>query len=249
MNKHTHQEANGCDVLITYSWNRVGYNILRSLAAHGLRVWTADTSSRNICSMSKFVSGSVTYPDPFTHEQEFISVLNEHIERLKPKVLLPTHDEGVVIARNRHQLPSDLIIPLPSADVQLMLSDKHRATILAMEAGVPTPQIFNSPEEAEYPCVFKTTIGNSAKTVFYPENSEELRSLLDKYSDRDTFIEEFVRGCDYSVDCIRMNGHFYSSVYRALVTKTPRGGTTTQRIIVDEPALAEYARRLLEHRL
>lgn len=47
-----------CDVIITYCWNRVGYSILRSLANHGLKVWAADTSSKNICSMSKFCAGS-----------------------------------------------------------------------------------------------------------------------------------------------------------------------------------------------
>ena len=39
-------------VLITYCWNRVGYNIMRSLSAHDIDVYVADTSRRNICSIS-----------------------------------------------------------------------------------------------------------------------------------------------------------------------------------------------------
>lgn len=46
-----------CDIIITYCWNRVGYNILRSLSSHGLSVWMADTSRKNICSVSKFCAG------------------------------------------------------------------------------------------------------------------------------------------------------------------------------------------------
>ena len=47
-----------CDIIVTYCWNRVGYNILRSLTSHGLSVWAADTSKKNICSRSKFCAGS-----------------------------------------------------------------------------------------------------------------------------------------------------------------------------------------------
>ena len=37
-----------CDVIVTYCWNRVGYNILRSLSNKGLKVWAADTSRHEI---------------------------------------------------------------------------------------------------------------------------------------------------------------------------------------------------------
>ena len=100
-----------CDVILTYCWNRVGYTILKSLHRKGLKVWAADTSKKNICSMSKFCTGSFTYPDPFKEEDAFIKVLKEKIEELQPKVLMPTHDESVVIMRHRdefrHEQASD----------------------------------------------------------------------------------------------------------------------------------------------
>ena len=100
-----------CDVIVTYCWNRVGYNILRSLARHGLKVWVADTSRTNICSMSRYCSGSFVYPDPFKDEAAFIACLRQKVVELSPKMLLPTHDESVVIMRHREELPPDLIIP------------------------------------------------------------------------------------------------------------------------------------------
>ena len=89
-----------CDIILTYCWNRVGYTILRSLSEKGLKVSAADTSKNNICSMSKFCAGSFTYPDPFTEEDAFIRVLKEKVTELKPRVLMPTHDESVVILRH-----------------------------------------------------------------------------------------------------------------------------------------------------
>ena len=236
-----------CDVIITYCWNRVGYNIMRSLASHGLKVWVADTSKKNICSVSKFCSGSFTYPDPFTEEEKFIECLLSKIEELKPKMLLPTHDESVVIMRNQHLFPKDLLIPYEKDKILETMANKAESSKIAAKVGVPIPQIYSSIEEIrQYPIVFKTVFGNSAKGVYFPTNKEELKSLISNHCPEDYLIEEWVSGTDYSVDCIRWNGFWKSSVYHALVTKTDGGGTTTQREIVELPILEEYAKKILD---
>lgn len=242
------QKKKSCDVLVTYCWNRVGYNILRSLTSHGLSVYVADVSKQNICSMSKFSTGSFSYPDPFTQEEEFIVCLLDRIAYLKPKVLLPTHDEAIIIAKHIHRFPQNLIIPIASYNILTQLSNKVIATKYAQKAGIPVPKIYHTLDEIDsYPVVFKTAIGNSAKGVFFPHSRDEINNLNLKFQDVETFIQQKVSGTDYSVDCIRMNEFFKASVYRALVTKTDGGGTTTQRIIVDMPILIDYAKKLLDY--
>lgn len=237
-----------CDVIITYCWNRVGYNILRSLTSKGLHVWAADTSKKNICSRSKFCAGSFAYPDSFTQEEAFIQCLKEKVSELKPKMLLPTHDESQVIMRHRKEFPIDLIIPYMDAETLVNLSDKAWATEKAAECGVPVPQTYRNWKDVDkFPCVFKTVIGNSAKTVFFPKDATELEKLVNEYSGEKTLIEEWIGGTDYSVDCVRWDGFFKASTYHALVTKTDGGGTTTQREIVSAPELEKYAQMLLEH--
>lgn len=236
-----------CDIIVTYCWNRVGYNILRSLTSHGLSVWAADTSKKNICSRSKFCAGSFVYHDPFTEEDAFIQCLLTKVEELNPKVLLPTHDESVVIMRHRDKFPADLIIPYESEELLLTLANKAKATELASKAGVPTPKVYDGIDDVTtYPVVFKTVIGNSAKGVYFPKNQEELIKYMDNHKDEETLLEEWIDGTDYSVDCIRWDGFWQSSVYHALVTKTDGGGTTTQREIVSVPELENYARMLLD---
>lgn len=236
-----------CDVIVTYCWNRVGYNILRSLTSHGLSVWAADTSKKNICSRSKFCAGSFMYPDPFTEEEAFIQCLLTKVEELNPKVLLPTHDESVVIMKHRDKFPADLIIPYESEELLLTLANKAKATELASKAGVPTPRVYDGIDDVtNYPVVFKTVIGNSAKGVYFPKNQEELIKYMDNHKDEETLLEEWIGGTDYSVDCVRWDGFWQSSVYHALVTKTDGGGTTTQREIVSVPELENYARMLLD---
>lgn len=237
-----------CDVIVTYCWNRVGYNILRSLVSKGLSVWVADTSKRNICSMSKYCCGSFTYPDPFTQEDAFINTLIRKVQELKPKMLLPTHDEGIVIARHRAKFPKALIIPIESEEKLTKLSNKKSATALADQAGVPIPATYTKQEDVtDFPIVLKTVIGNSAKGVYFPKNPEELADLLEKYRDTEVLMEEWLNGSDVCVDCLRWTNFFQASVYKAIVTKTNGGGTTTQREIIDMPELVEYAKTFLDY--
>lgn len=236
-----------CDVILTYCWNRVGYTILKSLHQKGLKVWAADTSKRNICSMSKFCTGSFTYPDPFTEEDAFIQVLKDKVAELRPRVLMPTHDESVVIMRHRDEFPADLIIPYEGEEKLLLLANKAKSTELARKAGVPVPDVYKSIDDVKsYPVVFKTVIGNSAKGVFFPKDREELVKLMDEHKNEETLLEEWIGGTDYSVDCVRWDGFCKTSVYHALVTKTDGGGTTTQREIVDMPQLEAATLKLMD---
>ena len=238
---------NQCDVILTYCWNRVGYTILRSLHGKGLKVWAADTSRKNICSISKFCAGSFIYPDPFTDEAAFISILKEKVNELHPKVLMPTHDESVVIMRHRDEFPKDLVIPYENSEKLLMLADKAKSTEIARKAGVSIPEVYSSADDVKrFPVVFKTVIGNSAKGVYFPKNREELLKLMDEHKEEETLLQEWIGGTDYSVDCVRWDGFCKMSVYHALVTKTDGGGTTTQREIVDMPQLEAEAKKLMD---
>lgn len=237
----------GCDVIVTYCWNRVGYNILRSLSARGLKVWVADTSKYNICSLSKYCAGSFIYPDPFRHENSFIRSLIAKVKELHPKVLIPTHDEGIIIARYRNRFPNDLIIIVEAEEKLRRLSNKRIATELASKVGVPVPRVFqNITEIKNFPIVFKTVVGNSAKGVFFPKNECELKGLVKQYSGSETLMQEWIGGSDVSVDCVRYGDFFQASVYKAVVTKTEGGGTTTQREIISMPILVDYANKLLK---
>ena len=235
------------DVIVTYCWNRVGYNIIRSLHRQGLKVVVGDSSKWNICSLSKYSIDSFVYSDPFTQEDNFISDLVDAIKKYKPKVLIPTHDESLVIARNKQRLPNDVIYATETTDLLLKLSDKYEATQIAHSLGIPCPNIVLDYTQHSFPLVIKTKFGNSAKGVFFPNNINEADELVNSLETDEFFIEEFFEGVDYSVDCIRTDNFFFASCYKALVTKTNGGGTTTQRIVVENDKLVNYARTLLDY--
>lgn len=239
-----------CDIIITYCWNRVGYNILKSLSKKGLSVICADTSKNNICSLSRYSSGSFTYPNPFTDEEEFVNCLINKINEFQPAMLIPTHDESLIIAKYRNRFPPKLKIPISNFSILCNLSDKKTATKIAQRLSIPVPKVYDSItdiNENQYPLIIKPTIGNSAKGVHKVNNRDEADAILSQSSDTPLIIEEFIPGNDICVDCIRTDNFFYGSVYRAIVTKTQGGGTTTQREIVQNDKLVEYAKILLDH--
>lgn len=236
-----------CDVIVTYCWNRVGYTIVKSLTKYGLKVVVGDTSTTNICSKSHYSAGSFTYPDPFTEEEAFIRELKKAVDKYKPKVLLPTHDESAIIAKHRSEFPADLIIPVVNADLQLKLADKHQTAEIAKQLGIPYPKNISDISKCDYPIVVKTKVGNSAKGVYFPKTQAEAESLIAKYGKENLLISEFISGCDYSVDIVRSKNQVFASCYQALVTKTEGGGTTTQRIMVDEPELIAYATKFVKY--
>ena len=170
-----------CDVIVTYCWNRVGYNILRSLSSKGLSVVVGDTSRWNICSISRYATDSFIYADPFTNEGQFIRDILSAINKYNPHVLMPTHDEALIIAKHIKELPSSVIFASDSFNNLNNLSNKYESANLAKSVGVPVPPLINNIREVNYPIVIKTRYGNSAKGVFFPKTYEEAKKLADSW--------------------------------------------------------------------
>ena len=105
----------------------MGIILFVALYEKGLKVVVGDTSSYNICSISKFSVGKFVYRDFKTDEQGFIEDLKKAIKEFSPKVLMPTHDEALIIAKHIDELPKDVIYTMESYEKQVLLSDKYQA--------------------------------------------------------------------------------------------------------------------------
>lgn len=250
-----------CDVLVTYCWNRVGYCILRDLADHGLRVVVADKSKYNICSLSNRKYSSVTYADPFAHTQQFIVDLCEIIKTYHPKVLLPTHEETLIIAKYRDQLPESVQIPIMDFESLLTAHNKITAIEIAQKAGVPVPTVYYPRELADledlrilqYPVVLKLPKSNAAKGVYYAHSDEELKQLFAQYYDsqadkRDRlYLQDYVQGAGYGASFLYNHGDIVTGfVHKRLTEKTHTGGVSTRRVSVKNDKLLDYGKRILD---
>lgn len=75
------------DVVITYGWNRVAYNILRSLSLKGLKVAVGDTSKAAMARKSKYCGYSFSYPSFYRNPKQFIENFEINFQIMKAKSL------------------------------------------------------------------------------------------------------------------------------------------------------------------
>lgn len=252
-----------CDALITYSWNRVGYGILRNLTDYGLKVITADTSRYNICSMSNRVQRSFIYADPFSHPDRFISDLRVIIEKNRPRVLFPTHEETFIIAKYRDRLPADISIPLMDFPSLMLAHDKISASRIAERTGVPVPKIYRLKDKAgikkirsklQYPVVVKLSKSNAAKGVYYAHSYSELDNIISTLfharsilPDR-VFLQDYVYGTGYGASFLYDRGRMVTGfVHKRLTEKTHTGGVSTRRVSVKNDRVLKYGKKILDH--
>ena len=87
------------DVLLTYGWNRVSYNVLRSLSKRQLKVIVGDSNMLAMSRYSKYKSAFFQYPSFYQNPQAFISALIEAAEKYNASVYLPVHEETFIAAK------------------------------------------------------------------------------------------------------------------------------------------------------
>lgn len=251
-------------MLLTYGWVRSSYAALRNLTAHGLRVVIGDTCKIGMCQFSRWKSASLNYQNPFKNERDFLDTLTTYISKNKVKVLLPSHDETVVIAKNRHLFPPTCEIPLAPVDLLELANNKSKSQKFAYKHRLPTAERiqYHSLSELQE-SLFKGNYGrlvirlqksNSAKGVFYANDNadciEIIEMLIKKHGLDDTrlpVVQKFVQGEGWGVSCLYWNGeriaHF---THRRLREKTETGGTSTLREHQPNEYLEEMAFVLLD---
>jgi predicted ATP-grasp superfamily ATP-dependent carboligase len=256
--------ANNLPVLLTYAWVRSTYAALRCLSQKKISVYVSDNSRFGMCQQSNLKKKFFQYTDPFTAGGEkFIKDINKIADEIGSLVLIPSHDETEVLAKNHNQLSPKIICPINNWDSIKFANDKAKSCLFAEKIGVNVPVTlkYDSPDEIETiladndnAFVVKLRKGNSSKGVFYPKNKMETRILVESLQkeyalskDRLPIIQQKVDGEGWGVSCLFWKGariaHF---THRRLREKIVTGGTSTLREAASNPILEKMAFDLLD---
>ncbi len=174
-------------VLITYGWCRTAYAVAESLSRANFRVWACGPSQLSMTRYSRFVRGFDLAPDPFSSPEEYVNQLAKIVARRRIDLLLPVHEDALVIQTYRNRLPSTLIVASPPREDLAKVLDKMEIIQVADSAGVDFPRTIvpTSLAEAEeyarranFPLLIKTRRGNSGKGVFPVGSPEEASRIL-----------------------------------------------------------------------
>lgn len=253
------------DVAITYGWNRVAYNALRSLSSRGLRVAVGDASKVAMARRSKYCCYSFSYPSFYKNPVGFVEYLILIFKSVKPSVYLPMHEEIFIIAKHLERF-KDLGVKIPIHDFPTLKAAHKKDSLcdIARELDISIPNTFKPNGLSDLKsiwneigprkmAVIKLLNSNSSKGVFYVTSYEELLRIYELLIEGNNFtvreyplIQEYVKGDGYGVSMLFNHGKLRAKfTHKRLREKVSTGGTSTKRISVKNPILEEYSEYLL----
>lgn len=233
-----------CDVLLCEAGGRVGYQVLRSLARHGLRVGICDTNDSGMSFRSKYVSRASICPDPVRDPDGYARFVASEAASNGVVAVLPIFHPEVLSAR-RKWLPEGVLMPVDTPEKLRMLDDKLSACSLAASLGIKQPRIYDDLSQiGHWPVVFKRASGLGGSGVYFPKNAAALSKLVEKSRKGSYLVMDYIEGYDCCVDAVRWGSSFYAWAYRVRVPRTK--GMSVLRESIDAPELISSVKRMLE---
>ena len=222
----------------------------------------ADESRIGMCQWSKYSKKNYTYSSPFINEEKFLIDIIDIVSDCGAQLLLPSHDETVVLAKHREKLPDGLILPIADYEKLTRANNKYITLQHAVSINVPVPRTFEWEEfndlktigDSSSSFVVKTRKGNGSKGVFYPENrTKMLRKIQTLMTDLNLqyinrpIVQEKVIGSGWGVSCLYWKGERITYfTHERLEEKVLTGGTSTLRVGRHNPQLELYAFQMLD---
>jgi len=252
------------DVLLTYGWVRSVYAALRNFARHDCRVIVACNEKTGMCQLSKYKKNMEECPSFLRGEQLYVDSIIKLVDKYKPSILLPGHDDTEILARHHAEFVGKTVLPVHDLVHIELANNKSRTQEVAKAAGVmaPTRIYYESIEQLRCQMigsisnklVIRLRKGNSAKGVFYASTGEECCSIVERLineyalsEQRFPVVQEYVTGEGWGVSCLYWHGeriaHF---THHRLREKTTTGGTSTLREHQPNKIIEDMAFRLLD---
>ena len=249
-------------VLVTYGWCRTAYVAVRALARRGHDVFTCDSKTPAMCAWSRFTRAGAKVADPFTAPEEFSRGVAGLVGRWGIDVVLPGHEDGLVLRRWQHLLPSDVILACPDRATFETAVDKAEFARVALDAGlrVPRTRFPSSLDEAVaaahdlgFPVVVKVRRSNSGKGVRVVGSEASLREVLEgpfrRFSEspeRFPILQELVAGDVVGSCFLAQNGELLALFQeRYLRCKNGSFGTSTYRVPMSSEGVAGISGRMV----
>lgn len=258
------QPLAGRRVLVTNASLRTSYAAVRSLQLAGATVFAADAYRVGMSQWSRHRNTpSLVYPSMYADPRGFIAQINSFVGDHRIDLIFPSHNETEVIARQRDHFPPGVCDLIPDAAVSALFNNKARAFELAERLGVPVPRRFayesldqlraQLADSRALGFVVKLLTGNSSKGVFHVAEVgaalETVAGLIERFAlppERFPQVEEQVTGNGWGCSALYWRGErILDFCHKRLREKISTGGTSTTRIALPNPALQDYAQRIL----
>jgi predicted ATP-grasp superfamily ATP-dependent carboligase len=209
---------------------------------------------------SRLNQGVSLYRSHYLDERAFVDDVLRICDAQELDLILPSHNETEVLARNRDQLGKRLSRLLPHYEHCVLFNNKSSAYDFVNSLGIPVPHryTYGSPNElftqlkGQGTVVIKMLTGNSAKGVFYARTPEDavkiVNTLIQRYElnpERYPQIEQLVDGEGWGCSVLYWEGQPVADFsHRRLREKIATGGTSTLREVGNHAGIRDAAHRI-----
>jgi predicted ATP-grasp superfamily ATP-dependent carboligase len=208
---------------------------------------------------SRFVRRFIRCPFYARDPAGYLAFLADTLQRGRYDVLLPTHEQVLLLSRFRETLSRHVGVALPDFAAVERLQSKAEFVRLLEELDLPQPatQVVRTRQEladaCRLPCYVKLPHSTAGQGVFLVRDEEQLRRLLDELAaqgrfrdDLETLVQQPARGTQATVQAVFRHGELVAS-HMIQARAVGVAGMASARDSVRHPEVVEHVRRLGAH--
>lgn len=238
--------------------------VVRSLARFGLDVAVASPTPDAIASYSRHCRDALIYPDPLTHEPDFLAWFADVLNRDVYRLIIPVTERTVVPLQTLLDRPGGERLTIAPPEALAVALDKDRTLALAARLGIPAPRsqqiadleaLEQASQNVSMPVVLKParSIGADGAerrqlSVAYAFTTRELKDKAEHFLRYGPLLlQEYVGGIGVGIELIADRGEVVFAFQHQRLHEVPLtgGGSSLRKSVAVEPELLEASRKLM----
>lgn len=238
--------------------------VVRSLARLGLQVDVASPTPDAIASYSRYCRAALIYPDPLTHEPDFLAWIADVLDRHAYRLIIPVTERTVVPLQKLQDRAGGERLTIAPREALAVALDKDRTLALAARLGIPAPRsqqisdlaaLEQASQDVSMPVVLKParSIGAdgaerrqlSVAYAFTPKEMKDKAQHLLRYGP--LLLQEYVGGIGVGIELIADRGEIVFAFQHQRLHEVPLtgGGSSLRKSVSVEPELLEASQKLM----
>jgi predicted ATP-grasp superfamily ATP-dependent carboligase len=230
---------------------------ITALGLAGHHVEVCDPDPHCLGRFSRFVRKFHRCPPLGTDPQGYLAFIIERITRGQFDVLLPIHEQGLLLAKAQADIRRHAAIALPSFDSYLRAHNKLGFSEILSELGLPQPPTrvvhgVNALMAAKrFPMVLKTPVGTASRGTWIVKDDRDLQAAIAEIEaacgfDDALIIQEVVDGEPQQAQAVFAYGRLVASHAYRQIARGGGGGSAIKES-VSHPIVRSHLARLGEH--
>jgi predicted ATP-grasp superfamily ATP-dependent carboligase len=212
-----HARPRPLHVLLSEGASTSAREAITVLGLSGHVVEVCDPDPHCLARFSRLVKKFHRCPGLAREPAAFLAFIEKLLATRRFDVLLPTHEQGFLLARAQQRIEAKVGIALPSFEDYRTAHSKAGFSRLLDELGLPQPATNFTKSDAElralirFPCVVKTAIGTASRGIWLVRDETDLTQALAELGAiggfaHDVLVQDYVAGATEKAQAVFCRG-------------------------------------------